>query len=173
MKPTYRNALAMVAALVVTGLAACGDRTAEDDATLDAPPATIGAPAAGATAPSELQDEVDSFEAAWNQDDPLLAAEYFTDDAVVQVDDNTMTGRQQIMQQWLEPNVPAVSNVQIHHDRWDAAGEEYRGSGRFTMDTAAQGQTQQASGTFEATWVRRGEFWRMRALTIRNDSTPQ
>jgi ketosteroid isomerase-like protein len=170
MKPTYRST-AVALAVLATALSACGDRTARDDAAMDTPPATIGAPGAGA-APTELQDESASFTAAWNQEDPLLAAEYFTDDAVVEVDGNTMTGRQQIMQEWLQPNVPAVSNLQTHDERWEAAGDEYRGSGRYTMNIAAEGQTQQASGTFDGTWVRRGELWRIRTMTIRNDNPP-
>jgi ketosteroid isomerase-like protein len=169
MKPTYRSA-AILAAVFATGLVACGERDTRDDTMLDTPPAGIEAPAG--TAPAEVQGEADSFEAAWNQDDPILAAEYFTDDAVVQVDDNTFTGRQQIMQQWLEPNVPAISNMQTHDQRWEAAGEGYRGSGRFTASTAVDGQTQEISGTFEGTWVRVGDVWRMRALTIRNDQPP-
>jgi ketosteroid isomerase-like protein len=169
MKPTYRNA-AVLAALFAS-LTACGDRTDQDDTAVDTPPATVGAPA-GEAAPTELQEEADNFTAAWNQEDPLLAAEYFTDDAVVDIDGNTMTGRQQIMQQWLQPNVPAVSNLQTQDDRWEAVGDEYRASGRYSMNIAADGQTQQASGTFEGTWVRRGDLWRIRSMTIRNDNPP-
>jgi ketosteroid isomerase-like protein len=167
MKPTYRSA-AVLAAVFATGLAACGERDTQPDATLDAPPATMEAP--GAAAPADLQGEVDSFEAAWNQEDPILAAEYFTNDAVVEVDGNTMTGRQEIMQQWLEPNVPAISNMRTHDQRWEAMGQEYRGTGRYTANVTADGQVQETTGTYEGTWVRQGDVWRIRTFTVRNDN---
>lgn len=173
MRWTLGRGTLLTCALLVPVLAACPDR---DDDAAPVPAADVATqtqPATG-TAPSELASTADSYFQSWNGNDAAAVAGFFTDDAIAMIGDNTYTGRSEIQQQWLAPNVQAVSELRSIDDRMEQQGNYWLQSGSYRlMATEAAGQMEEETGTFRITWTRTpaGE-WRILEHEVRGGVAP-
>lgn len=153
------------AALLLATLTACAP--ADDAEPADAPAA---AEQAEPTPPAELEARGEAFTAAWNQDDPAVIAEFFTEDAMVAADTATFNGRQEILEGWLQPGITAVSTLRVQDQQWEAVGGDYRSTGRFTYDYTSPDGDGSMTGTYETIWTRDADGqWRVSRMTSRPD----
>ncbi|MBA2671736.1 MAG: nuclear transport factor 2 family protein, partial [Gemmatimonadetes bacterium] len=112
--------------------------------------------------------------AAWNGNDPAAVAEFFTADATARVGDDTFTGRQEILNGWLQ-NVPNINNLQSRETRTEQRGQEYLFEGTYTHATF---QTEEGpsgtSGRFANTFTQDADGqWRIRLAEVLPDAPPQ
>jgi ketosteroid isomerase-like protein len=160
------------AALLLLTLTACAP--AEDAELADAPAAgaeqAAPAPQTGPEVPAELQARGEAFTAAWNQDDPAVIAEFFTENAAVTADTATFNGRQEVLEGWLEPGIAAESTLAVQDQQWEAIGQDFRATGRFTYSYTSPEGDGSVTGTYETTWTRDADGqWRVSRMTSTAD----
>jgi ketosteroid isomerase-like protein len=167
MKWTQRITPAIVLLTLTTACAPADDVDTMDDPAVE--PGAVTAPAA----PAELEARSDAFGDAWNQDDPNVIAAFFTEDATVRADTATFNGRQEILENWLQPGVEVVGNLSVEGETWEQSGQDYRAAGRFTYTaTTPEGESTQ-TGTYETTWTRGTDGqWYVSAMTSMADPAP-
>ena len=160
-------------ALLVPLLAACADEEAQEP---EVAPVVVTEPAttaAGTTteAPAEIAGPNRDYIASFNGEDPAAAGAFFTEDAVVIDDDSTYTGRAQIQERWVTPNLPVISDLRVSEQRFERTGEAIVESGRYNLMVTPPGQSAQAvGGSYSHTWTRAPDgTWKIRSATIRSD----
>lgn len=154
-------------ALLLLTLTACAP--ADDAELADAPAVGAEQAAPAAQVPAELEARAEAFTAAWNQDDPAVIAEFFTENATVAADTATFNGRQEVLEGWLEPGIEAVSDLAVQDQQWEAVGQDFLSTGRFTYSYTSPEGDGSITGTYETTWTRATDGqWRVSRMT----STP-
>jgi uncharacterized protein (TIGR02246 family) len=168
MQSIHARSVMFLCVLVALTAAAC-DRQPDEDALL--PQDTAELPATDAGVPADLEAASNDYIAAWNGSDPSAAAAFFHEDATATVGDETHNGRAGILEGWLAPNVQAVTNLQLHDESWRQVGDEYHGTGRYTLTaTPPEGETIAQSGRADVTWTRDAAGqWRIRSTNVQPD----
>ena len=178
MAALFRSRLLALACLLLVPLAqAC---TADEPGEAELPPPTLDEPAPAATpaataaeAPAELRGVWDQYLAAWNADDPAALGAFFTEDATVQANDSTYTGRAAIQDRWLARNLPVLSNLQPTPERFQQTGTDIVEEGRYSfLSTPPEGTAETVTGQYTTTWTRAADgTWKVRSITVRADAT--
>jgi len=103
---------------------------------------------------------------AWNGTEPEAVADFYTEDAVLVVDDRTVyRGRTEILNGWLRPLVPAVSDLTPTLEQVIGGPNRMTLIGTYTARfTPSDGPAFQAGGIFGNTWVRQADgSWKIKA----------
>jgi uncharacterized protein (TIGR02246 family) len=112
---------------------------------------------------------------AWNGSEPEAVADFYTEDAVLVVDERTVyRGRAEILNGWLRPLVPAVSDLTPTLEQVIGGPNRMTLIGTYTARfTPPDGPAFQAGGIFGNTWVRQSDgFWKIKA-SINSAPTPR
>lgn len=159
--------------LLVPLSAACGGEEAEDAEVapvVETEPATT---AAGTVTevPAEIAGPSRDYIASFDGEDPAAVGRFFTEDAVVTDADSTFTGRAQIQERWVAPNLPVVSDLRVSEQRFERTGEDIVESGRHNLMVTPPGQSAQTGGgSYTNTWTRAPDgTWKIRSATIQPD----
>jgi uncharacterized protein (TIGR02246 family) len=162
---------AFALALAVPLAWACEAR--EDDA--PAVPAETPAPPVADAPPPELEAVAEQYTAAWNGNDAAAVAAFFTDDAMATVDGEMYHGRDEIRTGWIEPNVGAVSNLEVHQTSARRDGDSFHAEGTYTARVdPPDADAFDGSGRYTLTWTLDADGqWRISNTTVDNDEPPQ
>lgn len=177
----HRTSLLTGLAVPALLLAACATTEVEPAETPEPQVAAVPAPAAtpaetpadasavaGMTSavPAEIAPVRAQYLAAWNGKDPQAVAAFFAEDAVVtNAKGETLNGRENIQQSWLDSAVPTVSQLEATPESFEMMGDRITATGRFSFESTAEGETGTLSGRYEQVWQRQpdGE-WKIAAL---------
>jgi ketosteroid isomerase-like protein len=156
---------------VLIALMALGCAPADDEAAV---PADTVPSMSASEPPAELQQASASMAAAWNAEDAAAVAAFLTEDAMLMADTLHLTGRQQIMEQWITPALPAITSLQVMDEQWEPAGQDFRTTGRYSLTvTGEDGQTMTETGRYDDTWTRDADGrWRVRSMNVTADPAP-
>jgi len=164
-----RNALASLTGAVALVLftQACSEKPADTAAADSA--AAMAMPAAPST-PPELTARSAEMLAAWNQDDPDVAAAFFADSAIAVADDSTYTGRAAIRDRWIAPGLPMVSDLSITGQAFAGSGASMTETGRFSETITPPGQAPMPNtGTYAIEWTNLNGTWQIVRFTVKTD----
>jgi uncharacterized protein (TIGR02246 family) len=152
-------------ALLVPFAVAC-EPPAEE---LDVFPAEEPGPPAEAP-PAELESATAAYIAAWNGDDPEAVAPFFTEDAMVILNDDAFQGRTEIVEGWL-PLVPGVANLAVTEMSVERIGDDWYSEGTYTATiTEPDQEPVETSGHYNVTWTRDADGqWRIRTTGVHED----
>jgi uncharacterized protein (TIGR02246 family) len=176
----HRTSLLTGFAVPALLLAACATTEVEPAETPEpqvaAVPAPTAAPAetpadasavAGMTSapPAEIAPVHAQFGAAWNGKDPQAVAAFFAEDAVVTNEEGqTLNGREDIQQSWLDSAVPTMSQLEATPESFEMMGDRITETGRYSFLSTTAEETGTLSGRYEQVWQRQpdGE-WKIAA----------
>lgn len=166
----HRTSLLTGLAVPALLLAACATTEVEPaeapEPQVAAVPAPAGTPAetpadasavAGMTSavPAELAPSHTQFLAAWNGSDPLAVAGFFAEDAVVtNAEGETLNGRENIQQSWLDSAVPTMSQLEATPEGFEMMGDRITETGRYSFLSTTAEETGTLSGRYEQVWQR-------------------
>jgi uncharacterized protein (TIGR02246 family) len=120
--------------------------------------------------PAGLESATDAYIAAWNGDNPEAVAPFFTEDAVVTVNEDSFQGRTEIAEGWL-PVVPGIANLEITETSTERIGDDWYSEGTYTATiTEPDQEPVETSGHYTVTWTRDADGqWRIRATEVHED----
>lgn len=105
--------------------------------------------------PAELASSHTQFGAAWNGSDPQAVAGFFTEDAVVtNAEGETLNGRENIQQSWLDSAVPTMSQLEATPESFEMMGDRITETGRYSFLSTTAEETGTLSGRYEQVWQR-------------------
>jgi uncharacterized protein (TIGR02246 family) len=169
MRTIRSRSMVFVCALALPLAVAC-----ERDPEPEPWPDTAAAPADNDQLPAELQRATDDYIAAWNGDDPAAVAAFYTDDATATVGADTYRGRDEIRMQWIEPNIGALSDLEITPTRTEQRNGDYFSEGTYTHQVDPPDADEfTMTGHYMVTWTRAADGqWRIRSSEIHPDEPP-
>jgi ketosteroid isomerase-like protein len=120
------------------------------------------------TMPAELEDTWRAATTAWNQDDPAQVSRFFADDAVVIFPTVVLRGEAQFVQQWLNPNVPVVSDLVLTPANFVVANNLISEHGRYSLRIAPPNMAAMTErGVYAQVWAREPEgAWRIKSIAL-------
>jgi ketosteroid isomerase-like protein len=121
-----------------------------------------------APVPSDLAPTRNAYIAAWQGTDADAVARYFLDDARVQTDDETLTGRATITSGWISEDIGKLSDLRLTARSVSQSGADITESGAMTLkfhhdDGSVTGE----GGTYTHVWTRQPDgSWRLREARL-------
>lgn len=165
----HRTSLLTALAVPALLLAACETGEVEPAETPEPQVTAAPAPAAApAETPAALAPIRTQYRAAWNGSDPQAVAGFFAEDAVfTNAEGETLNGRENIQQSWLNSAVPNMSQLEATPESFETMGDRITETGRVSFELTAEGESEMASGRYEQVWQRQpnGE-WKIASLRI-------
>ena len=130
-----------------------------------------GKPADAAPAmPPELAARSAAMIASWDQEDVPTAAAFYTDSAVVIVNDSTYRGLAAIRDRWIVPGLPVVSDLTVSDQVFTGSGASMTETGRFSETITRPGQApERKPGTYAAEWTNLNGTWMLSRFTVKGD----
>lgn len=162
--------LVVPSVLTLAALSACTDKKADTGAAMDSSMTAV-APATISEAPAELKAQSDKMIAGWNQEDPAVPMSVFTADATVHQDTLAFIGADNILNQWVKPGLPVISNLSVSNQVFSGTADAMTETGNFTETvTVPKKPAATNAGTYTATWVKAGPEWKVKDLTIKSSA---
>ena len=133
--------------------------------------ACTGKPADAAPAvPPGLAARSAAMIASWDQEDVPTAAAFYTDSAVVIVNDSTYSGLAAIRDRWIVPGLPVVSDLTVSDQAFTDSGTSMTETGRFSETLTLPGEAPAPNtGTYSAEWTNLDGTWMVSRFTVKSD----
>ncbi|MBA2626447.1 MAG: DUF4440 domain-containing protein [Gemmatimonadales bacterium] len=170
-RSTKLASLTCATALIALTLA-CADKKPDESAAMAADTAAPAAVAEPVT-PPELARQSAAMLASFNAEDAAASAAFFTDSAIVTVDDSTYTGKAAIRDRWIKPGLPVVSDLTISEQKFTGSGSAMTENGKFNETvTLPKKAPAQNTGTYTAEWTNASGTWMINRFTVHSQMAP-
>lgn len=125
-----------------------------------------------APVPGDLAPTRNAYIAAWQGTDAEAVARHFVDDARVETDDETLTGRATITSEWIGSDIGKLSDLRLTARSVSQSGADITESGALAFKFRhGDGFVSDEVGTYTHVWTRQPDgTWRLREARLHRGS---